>query len=160
MSDEESLNVSSNMRIGMPLRNLAFIVTIAAGAVVGYTNLEGRIGDLETAHKLADRRLTSELSAVTLWSNELQRGELSTAATQELFLLLEVTSSQLDALEKQIIEGKAVSINQQQELTLGYLVERMSALEVKIESSSGKLESKIETLRDKWAEMKARNGAH
>ena len=79
---------------------------------------------------------------------------------QELFLLLEVTSSQLDALEKQIIEGKAVSINQQQELTLRYLVERMSILEAKIESSSAKLESKIETLRDKWAEMKARNGVH
>lgn len=156
MSDEESLNVSSNTRIGMPLRNLAFIVSVAAGAVIGYTQLEGRIGDLETAHKLA----ASELSAVTLWSNELQRGELSTAATQELFLLLEVTSSQLDALERQIIEGKAVSINQQQELTLGYLVERMSALETKIESSSAKLESKIESLRDKWAEMKARNGAH
>tara|TARA_R100000458_G_scaffold4455_1_gene3591 strand:- start:770 stop:1240 length:471 start_codon:yes stop_codon:yes gene_type:complete len=156
MSDEESLNVSSNTKIGMPLRNLLAIVGSVAAGVLGYSELENRIGDIETSQTL----MAASLESVSKWSDSLQTGETSTSATQELFLLLEVTSSQLDALEKQIIEGKAVSINQQQELTLGYLVERMSALEAKIESNSAKLESKIETLRDKWAEMKARNGVH
>lgn len=156
MSDEESLNVSSNTKIGMPLRNLLAIVGSVAAGVLGYSELENRIGDIETSQTL----MAASLESVSKWSDSLQTGETSTSATQELFLLLEVTSSQLDALEQQIIEGKAVSINQQQELTLGYLVERMSVLEAKIESSSGKLESKIETLRDKWAEMKARNGVH
>ena len=140
----------------MPLRNLAFIVGSVAAGVLGYSELENRIGDIETSQTL----MAASLDSVSKWSDSLQTGETSTSATQELFLLLEVTSSQLDALEKQIIEGKAVSINQQQELTLRYLVERMSILEAKIESSSAKLESKIETLRDKWAEMKARNGVH
>tara|TARA_B100000686_G_C16367946_1_gene751081 strand:+ start:184 stop:654 length:471 start_codon:yes stop_codon:yes gene_type:complete len=156
MSDEDSLNVSSNTKIGMPLRNLIAIVGSVAAGVLGYSELENRIGDIETSQTL----MAASLESVSKWSDSLQTGETSTSATQELFLLLEVTSSQLDALEKQIIEGKAVSINQQQELTLGYLVERMSALEAKIESNSAKLESKIETLRDKWAEMKARNGVH
>ena len=156
MSDEDSLNVSSNSKIGMPLRNLIAIVGSVAAGVLGYSELENRIGDIETSQTL----MAASLESVSKWSDSLQTGETSTSATQELFLLLEVTSSQLDALEKQIIEGKAVSINQQQELTLGYLVERMSALEAKIESNSAKLESKIETLRDKWAEMKARNGVH
>tara|TARA_Y100001934_G_C12170863_1_gene686645 strand:- start:503 stop:925 length:423 start_codon:yes stop_codon:yes gene_type:complete len=140
----------------MPLRNLIAIVGSVAAGVLGYSELENRIGDIETSQTL----MAASLESVSKWSDSLQTGETSTSATQELFLLLEVTSSQLDALEKQIIEGKAVSINQQQELTLGYLVERMSALEAKIESNSAKLESKIETLRDKWAEMKARNGVH
>ena len=48
MSEEESFNVSSTTKIGMPLRNLvAFIVSVAAG-VMGYTQLENRIGELET----------------------------------------------------------------------------------------------------------------
>ena len=156
MSDEESFNVSSTTKIGMPLRNLLAIVGSVAAGVLGYSELENRIGDIETSQTL----MAASLESVSKWSDSLQTGETSTSATQELFLLLEVTSSQLDALEKQIIEGKAVSINQQQELTLGYLVERLSILEAKIESSSAKLESKIENLRDKWAEMKARNGVH
>ena len=156
MSDEESFNVSSTTKIGMPLRNLLAIDGSVAAGVLGYSELENRIGDIETSQTL----MAASLESVSKWSDSLQTGETSTSATQELFLLLEVTSSQLDALEKQIIEGKAVSINQQQELTLGYLVERLSILEAKIESSSAKLESKIENLRDKWAEMKARNGVH
>ena len=156
MSEEESFNVSSTTKIGMPLRNLLAIVGSVAAGVLGYSELENRIGDIETSQTL----MAASLESVSKWSDSLQTGETSTSATQELFLLLEVTSSQLDALEKQIIEGKAVSINQQQELTLGYLVERLSILEAKIESSSAKLESKIENLRDKWAEMKARNGVH
>lgn len=148
MSDEESLNVSSNTRIGMPLRNLAFIVSVAAGAVVGYTQLEGRIGDLETAHKLAG----SDLEQVTKWSDELQRGELSTAATQELFLLLEMISKQVETVEADLATfGKAVSVNEQQDLKIQFLLDRVRASE-----------SRLEGLRDAFSDLKANgnSGSH
>ena len=141
MSDDDSLNLSSNTRVGMPIRNLAFIVTIAAGAVVGYTQLEGRIGDLETAHKLS----SSDLVAVTKWSDELQRGELSTAATQELFLLLEMTSKQVQTLEADLSTfGKAVSVNEQQDLKIQFLLDRVRASE-----------ARLEALRDSFSDLKA-----
>jgi len=141
MSDEDSLNLSSNTRVGMPIRNLAFIVSVAAGAVVGYTQLEGRIGDLETAHKLS----SSDLKGVTKWSDELQRGELSTAATQELFLLLEMTSKQVQTLEEDLADfGKAVSVNEQQDLKIQFLLDRVRASE-----------ARLEALRDSFSDLKA-----
>jgi len=147
MSDEDSLNLSSNTRVGMPIRNLAFIVSVAAGAVVGYTQLEGRIGDLETAHKLS----SSDLKGVTKWSDELQRGELSTAATQELFLLLEMTSKQVQTLEEDLADfGKAVSVNEQQDLKIQFLLDRVRASE-----------GRLEALRDSFSDLKANGqGAH
>lgn len=148
MSDEESLNLSSNTRVGMPLRNLAFIVSVAAGAVVGYTQLEGRIGDLETAHKLS----SSDLMAVTKWSDELQRGLLSTSATQELFLLLEMVSKSVSALETDLADfGKAVSVNEQQDLKIQFLLDRVRASE-----------ARLEALRDAFSDLKANGngGSH
>tara|TARA_Y100000588_G_scaffold123138_1_gene134936 strand:+ start:68 stop:505 length:438 start_codon:yes stop_codon:yes gene_type:complete len=145
MSDDE-LNVSSTTKIGMPLRNLVAIIGSVAEGVMGYTQLENRIGDLETRATL----MASEVKANSEFSQQLSRGELSTAASQEMFLLLEHTSSQLASLEAEISEGKAVSINTQQELTLKFLGDRVNTLE-----------AKIENLRDKLAEMKANgNGSH
>ena len=145
MSDDE-LNVSSTTKIGMPLRNLVAIIGSVAAGVMGYTQLENRIGDLETRATLQ----ASEVKANSEFSQQLQRGELSTAASQEMFLILEHTSKQLAELEKEIADGKAVSINKQQELTLKFLGDRVNTLE-----------SKIENLRDKFAEMKANgNGVH
>ena len=145
MSDDE-LNVSSTTKIGMPLRNLVAIIGSVAAGVMGYTQLENRIGDLETRATLQ----ASEVKANSEFSQQLQRGELSTAASQEMFLLFEHTSKQLAELEKEIADGKAVSINKQQELTLKFLGDRVNTLE-----------SKIENLRDKFAEMKANgNGVH
>lgn len=145
MSDDE-LNVSSTTKIGMPLRNLVAIIGSVAAGVMGYTQLENRIGDLETRATLQ----ASEVKANSEFSQQLQRGELSTAASQEMFLLLEHTSKQLAELEKEIADGKAVSINKQQELTLRFLSDRVNTLE-----------DKIENLRDKFAEMKANgNGVH
>lgn len=132
----------------MPIRNLAFIVSVAAGAVVGYTQLEGRIGDLETAHKLS----SSDLEGVTKWSDELQRGELSTAATQELFLLLEMISKQVETLETDLATfGKAVSVNEQQDLKIQFLLDRVRASE-----------ARLEALRDSFSDLKANGngGSH
>ena len=140
MSEEESFNVSSTTKIGMPLRNLVAIIGSVAAGVMGYTQLENRIGDLETRATLQ----ASEVKANSEFSQQLQRGELSTAASQEMFLLLEHTSKPLAELEKEIADGKAVSINKQQELTLRFLGDRVNTLE-----------DKIENLRDKFAEMKA-----
>ena len=88
--------------------------------------------------------MRAEVDSNSEFSEQLQRGEISTASSQEMYLLLEHTSRQLQAVEASISEGKAVSINKQQELTLKFLGDRVNTLE-----------QKIENLRDRIAEVKA-----
>ncbi len=96
--------------------------------------------------------MRAEVDSNSQFSEQLQMGQISTASSQEMYLLLEHTAGQLNALEKTISDGKAVSINKQQELTITFLSTRVDTLE-----------AKIENLRDRFAEMKSNgygNGGH
>ena len=96
--------------------------------------------------------MRAEVDSNSQFTEQLSRGEISTQASQEMYLLLEHTSRQVQAVELSISEGKAVSVNKQQELTINFLSTRVDSLE-----------AKLEMLRDKFAEMKSNgygNGAH
>jgi hypothetical protein len=143
MSD---LEVSDKSTVGLPLRNL---IGLASAVAVGTWAWFGTMERLNQ-HDMRLTLMRAEVDSNSEFSEQLQRGEISTASSQEMFLLLEHTSRQLQAVEVKISEGKAVSINKQQELTLKFLGDRVNTLEAKIES-----------LRDKLAEMKANgNGVH
>jgi len=143
MSD---LEVSDKSTVGLPLRNL---IGLASAVAVGTWAWFGTMERLNQ-HDMRLTLMKAEVDSNSQFSEGLSRGEISTASSQEMFLLLEHTSTQLASLEAEISEGKAVSINTQQELTLKFLGDRVNSLE-----------SKIESLRDKLAEMKANgNGAH
>ncbi len=144
MSDDK-LNVSSTMQIGMPLRNLIAIIGSVAAGVIGYTQLEGRLGDLETQSILIESRVDSNSS----FSNRLSRGELSTAADQEQFMLIEVLSKEFGKLQENVESGMA-PYDQQQALTLEFYLKRIQTLE-----------KGLEQVKDKLAEIKANgNGTH
>jgi len=133
------------MQIGMPLRNLIAIIGSVAAGVIGYTQLEGRIGDLETQSILIESRVDSNSS----FSNRLSRGELSTAADQEQFMLIEVLSKEFGKLQENVESGMA-PYDQQQALTLEFYLKRIQTLE-----------KGLEQVKDKLAEIKANgNGAH
>ena len=146
MDADKPVNISDRTSVGLPLKNL---VSIAAAIALGTWAFFG----LQEKLNQHDMRLTlmrAEVDSNSEFSEQLQRGEISTASSQEMYLLLEHTAGQLDQLEKTISEGKAVSINKQQELTINFLSSRVDSLE-----------AKLEMLRDKFAEMKANgNGAH
>ena len=146
MEADKPVNISDRTSVGLPLKNL---VSIAAAIALGTWAFFG----LQEKLNQHDMRLTlmrAEVDSNSEFSEQLQRGEISTASSQEMYLLLEHTAGQLDQLEKTISEGKAVSINKQQELTINFLSSRVDSLE-----------AKLEMLRDKFAEMKANgNGAH
>ena len=133
------------MQIGMPLRNLIAIIGSVAAGVIGYPQLEGRIGDLEPQSILIESRVNSNSS----FSNRLSRGELSTAADQEQFMLIEVLSKEFGKLQENVESGMA-PYDQQQALTLEFYLKRIQTLE-----------KGLEQVKDKLAEIKANgNGVH
>jgi prefoldin subunit 5 len=145
MSDVE---VSDRTSVGLPLRNL---IGLASAVAVGTWAWFGTMERLNQ-HDMRLTLMRAEVDSNSEFSEQLQRGEISTASSRRCILLLEHTSRQLQAVEVSISEGKAVSVNKQQELTINFLSTRVDSLE-----------AKIEMLRDKLAEMKSKsngNGVH
>tara|TARA_Y100001938_G_scaffold149909_1_gene238659 strand:- start:26542 stop:26982 length:441 start_codon:yes stop_codon:yes gene_type:complete len=146
MEADKPVSISDRTSVGLPLKNLVSIAAAIALGTWAFFGLQERLNQ----HDMRLTLMRAEVDSNSDFSQQLQRGEISTASSQEMYLLLEHTSRQLSALEKAVAEGKAVSINKQQELTLKFLGDRVNTLE-----------SKLEMLRDKFAEMKANgNGAH
>lgn len=146
MEAEKPVSISDRTAVTAPLRNLIGLATAVAVGTWAWFGLQERLNQ----HDMRLTLMRAEVDSNSQFSEQLQRGEISTASSQEMYLLLEHTAGQLDQLEKTISEGKAVSINKQQELTINFLSSRVDSLE-----------AKLEMLRDKFAEMKANgNGAH
>ena len=146
MTEKNSVQFSDKTNVGLPLRNLIGLASAVAIGTWAWFGLQERLNQ----HDMRLTLMRAEVDSNSEFSQQLQRGEISTASSQEMYLLLEHTSRQLQAVEVSISDGKAVSINKQQELTLKFLGDRVNTLE-----------SKIESLRDKLAEMKANgNGVH
>lgn len=138
--NEDSVNFSDKTSVGLPLRNLIGLVgAVAIGTWAWFGTME-RLNQ----HDMRLTLMRAEVDSNSEFSEQLQRGEISTASSQEMYLLLEHTSRQLQAVEVSISEGKAVSVNKQQELTINFLSTRVDSLE-----------AKLEMLRDKLAELKA-----
>ena len=146
MEADKPVSISDRTSVGLPLKNLVSIAAAIALGTWAFFGLQERLNQ----HDMRLTLMRAEVDSNSQFSEQLQRGEISTASSQEMYLLLEHTAGQLNQLEKTISDGKAVSINKQQELTINFLSSRVDSLE-----------AKLEMLRDKFAEMKANgNGAH
>jgi hypothetical protein len=84
--DNDTLRVSSDSKLQLPLANLIGIIIVVSGAVFGYANLTGRITALETQDQLM--------------SSDLLKKADQTPKNLEIFMLLEESFSQLEKLEK------------------------------------------------------------
>ena len=148
MDQEKPVNFSDRTQVGLPLRNLIGLASAVAIGTWAWFGLQERLNQ----HDMRLTLMRAEVDSNSQFSEQLQMGQISTASSQEMYLLLEHTAGQLNALEKTISDGKAVSINKQQELTITFLSTRVDTLE-----------AKIENLRDRFAEMKSNgygNGGH
>ena len=58
---DDTIRVSSESKLQLPLANLIGIILVVSGAVFGYANLTGRISALETADTLMESDLLKSL---------------------------------------------------------------------------------------------------
>ena len=105
----------------LSIKNLAFILSVAVAATIGWFQLENRIGDLETANKL--------------FSADLLKKADQTPKNLEIFMLIEESFKQIEKLEK----------NQEQNMTnkvnIEFLKTQMDKVLVDIEKLKDKQRS-------------------
>ena len=95
--DNDTIKVSSESKLQLPLANLIGIILVVSGAVFGYANLTGRIGALETAD--------------TLFQADLLKKAEQEPKNLEMFILIEHLSSQIESIEKEIEASRYNKVN-------------------------------------------------
>ena len=94
---DDTIRVSSESKLQLPLANLIGIILVVSGAVFGYANLTGRkIGALETAD--------------TLFQADLLKAEQE-PKNLEMFMLIEHLASQIESIEKEIEASRYNKVN-------------------------------------------------
>ena len=115
------VKIREDQGIDLSIKNLAFILSVAVAATIGWFQLENRIGDLETANKL--------------FSADLLKKADQTPKDLEIFMLIEESFKQLEKLEK----------NQEQNMTnkvnIEFLKTQMDKVLVDIEKLKDKQRS-------------------
>jgi hypothetical protein len=141
MTDDVSL--SDKTSVGMPIRNLIGLIgTVCVGAW-GYFGILERLNVVETNQILMSADVTKNSTFTEKWP----RGELGALpADAEQFMLIEHLSGEFEKLLSNIENGNA-PFDRQQALTLDFYKQRIEALE-----------RKVETLKDKVAQIKFGNG--
>jgi hypothetical protein len=137
---EETVRISDQTNIGLPLRNLIGLATAVAIGTWAWFGLQERLNKLETNQILMQKSVEQNENFRIKWP----RGELGALpADAEQFMLLEHLSKEFSKLQGVLESGKA-PYDQQQALTLDFFETRIA-----------NLERHVETLKDKQAEMKA-----
>ena len=136
--------IDDGTRFAMPVRNLISLVVAVALGVWAYFGVIERLNQLETNAIL----VKSDLEKNTEFRIKWPRGDLGTTpADSEQFMLIEHLAGELEKLQQNIETGKA-PFDQQQALTLEFYEKRITSLE-----------TRVETLRDALASIKANGGS-
>jgi|TARA_R110002167_G_scaffold269487_1_gene476018 phage shock protein A len=137
---KETVSLSDQTNIGLPLRNLIGLATAVAIGTWAWFGLQERLNKLETNQILMQKSVEQNENFRIKWP----RGELGALpADAEQFMLLEHLAKEFAKLQVIIETGKA-PYDQQQALTLDFFKQRIE-----------NLERHVEALKDKQAEMKA-----
>ena len=107
--DNDTIKVSSDSKLQLPLANLIGIIIIVSGAVMGWANLTGRISSLETAD--------------TLFQADLLKKAEQEPKNLEMYMLIEHLASQIESIEKEIEASRYNKVN------IDHLKEQMLAMQ-------------------------------
>ena len=140
----KSHELDDNTRFAMPVRNLISLIIAVAFGVWAYFGIIERLNKIETNLILVQADLVKNTEFRIKWP----RGDLgSLPADSEQFMLIEHLAGEFEKLQENIETGKA-PFDQQQALTLEFYEKRITSLE-----------TRVETLRDALASIKANGGS-
>jgi len=96
---DNTIRVSSDSKLQLPLANLIGIIIVVSGAVFGYANLTGRITSLETARHIMETDLISKSDQMI--------------TDQEQYLLLEMLSKSQETTDSEMhsMRNNTVELN-------------------------------------------------
>ena len=95
--DNDTIKVSSESKLQLPLANLIGIIIVVSGAVMGWANLTGRISSLETAD--------------TLFAADLLKKAEQEPKNLEMYMLIEHLAGQIESIEKEIEASRYNKVN-------------------------------------------------
>ena len=113
MKKDDTIKVSSESKLQLPLANLIGIIVIVSGAVFGYANLTGRITALETQD--------------TLMQSDLLKKAEQEPKNLEMFMLIEHLAGQIEDIEKEIQASRYNKVN------IDHLKEQVDVLQKQID---------------------------
>ena len=145
MTDDVSLSDKTN--VGMPIRNLIGLIgTVCVGAW-GYFGILERLNKVETNYIL----MQSDVIKNSTFSRDWPLGKAgSLPQDSEQYMLIESLSRMIEdqtAKHENLVQNGS-PLDKQQALTLDFYQQRIEALE-----------RKVETLKDRVAQIKFSNGA-
>ena len=145
MAADEGILLSDKTSVGMPIRNLIGLIGAVCVGAWAFFGIQERLNIVETNQILMQADVTKNSTFTEKWP----RGELGALpADAEQFMLIEHLSKEFEKLLNNV-EGGNAPFDRQQALTLDFYRQRIEALE-----------SKVELLKDKVAQIKFSNGAH
>tara|TARA_R100000656_G_scaffold123759_2_gene100690 strand:- start:567 stop:1007 length:441 start_codon:yes stop_codon:yes gene_type:complete len=140
---EDVVALSDKTNVGMPVRNLIGLIGAVCVGAWGYFGILERLNKVETNYIL----MQSDVTKNSVFSRDWPLGKIgSLPADNEQFMLIEHLAGEFDKLQRTIESGDA-PFDRQQALTLDFYKQRIEALE-----------RKVETLKDKVAQIKFSNG--
>jgi len=95
--DIDTIRVSSESKLQLPLANLIGIIIVVSGAVMGWANLTSRISLLETAD--------------TLFAADLLKKAEQEPKNLEMYMLIEHLAGQIESIEKEIEASRYNKVN-------------------------------------------------
>ena len=113
MKKDDTIKVSSESKLQLPLANLIGIIIIVSGAVFGYANLTGRITALETQD--------------TLMQSDLLKKAQQEPKNLEIFMLIEANALQIEK-HQELLER-----NIHTQVMLDHLEEQVDVLQKQID---------------------------
>ena len=143
----DAIDVSDRTKFAMPIRNLISLIASVAVGVWAYFGIIERLNTIETNYIL----MQSDVVKNSTFSRDWPLGKAgSLPQDSEQYMLIESLSRMTDSLtaKHENLVQNGSPLDKQQALTLAFYEQRLKILE-----------TKMETLKDRVAQMKFSNGA-
>ncbi len=117
------MKISDNTSISMPMRNLLAILAAVAVGTMSYFGVVERLNKIETELQL----MQQDLSAASDFIDGVPKGDMVSPQIQELFMLVEFVSANVDKLKLQMEEEMPAI--QKNDMVIQFHEERLIDLE-------------------------------